>query len=665
MTFLTPGVALLVAGTLGPALLALYFLKLKRREVEVSTTLLWRRAIDDLRANAPLQRLRRNLLLLLQMLALLAGAAAMGQPALRRAAPVQGRVAILIDRSASMAAPADASGASRLARAKEQAIQFVRTLPAPGLFSDRAPVEAMVVAFDASAQVLQPFTSDREALERAIASIQQTDAPTRLSEALQLATATGGGQAWEDEPRLGEARIWSDGAVQDLRDLQAPPAVSIVWERVGDLPVRNVAITAFALRRALGEPDTVEAFVAVQTVGEAPRDVAVEIAVDGETVAVLPVAPRSADDDQEKATWTGKATFQRRSGALVSAQLLGVDDDLPVDDVAQAVLPPARRLRVALVTRGELFVRTALEGMPLAQLQTMTPEQALEQAQDPRAWGRWDVVVTTQGALPDPWLEQLPPGRHLLLGAHIPLDADATAQQPAAPVEWDRARALTRDAGFERLLVGAVAPWPGPEPVETLMTTDQGPGVLLVRSRRAEAIVTTFAPALSSWPFDPGFVVFLGEALRLLGQAESETAALKPGQSILQTLPAGARRVELTRLGAAAPATQLTPDASGAVAYGPIGRTGVYLLRWEGPAGEADFERDGLATRPIAVNLLDAEESDIRPARELAAPATTVRAGAFGPGSSGALRELWRWLLLASLATLTLEWWVYTRRTAL
>ena len=60
-----------------PVIVALWMLKLRRPEREVSSTFLWQHLVRDVEANSPWQRLRRSLLLLLQLLcALLLVAAA-------------------------------------------------------------------------------------------------------------------------------------------------------------------------------------------------------------------------------------------------------------------------------------------------------------------------------------------------------------------------------------------------------------------------------------------------------------------------------------------------------------------------------------------------------------------------------------------------------------
>src|SRR5882757_11133141 len=108
-SFLNPLTALIAAGVAIPALLVLYFLKLRRREMPISSTFLWRKAIQDLQVNAPFQKLRRNLLLLLQLLLLLALLIALSRPIANYRPAAGKQTVILIDRSASMNAK-DADG---------------------------------------------------------------------------------------------------------------------------------------------------------------------------------------------------------------------------------------------------------------------------------------------------------------------------------------------------------------------------------------------------------------------------------------------------------------------------------------------------------------------------------------------------------------------------
>src|SRR2546423_12632799 len=168
-TFPNPWTAAAAATAVVPALLVLYFLKLRRREMPVSSTLLWKKAIQDLQVNAPFQKLRKNLLLILQLLLLVALCLALSRP-VANYTPGAGKTSvILIDRSASMSAR-DVDGHTRLDEAKKRAKEIVSSMG--------RNASARVIAFDDKAETVQGFTTDAGLLKRKIDEIQPTDRKT-------------------------------------------------------------------------------------------------------------------------------------------------------------------------------------------------------------------------------------------------------------------------------------------------------------------------------------------------------------------------------------------------------------------------------------------------------------------------------------------------------
>ena len=73
-----------------PAVVAMYLLKLRRDERVVPSTLLWQKLLTDVEANAPWQKLRRSLLLLLQLLLVALLAILAARPFLERPAGLAG-----------------------------------------------------------------------------------------------------------------------------------------------------------------------------------------------------------------------------------------------------------------------------------------------------------------------------------------------------------------------------------------------------------------------------------------------------------------------------------------------------------------------------------------------------------------------------------------------
>ena len=144
-----------------PAIVLLYFLKLKRRPVEVPSTYLWHKSTEDLHVNSIWQRLRRNLLLFLQLLIIALAVAALLRPSWQGTKLIGNRFIFLVDNSASMTATdVNRRGRSRLDEAKQQVGGLIDQM--------RSGDVAMVISFCDSARVEQGFTDNRQQLHQAL-----------------------------------------------------------------------------------------------------------------------------------------------------------------------------------------------------------------------------------------------------------------------------------------------------------------------------------------------------------------------------------------------------------------------------------------------------------------------------------------------------------------
>src|SRR5947208_4112627 len=124
MSFLSP-LAFAIFGLTLPLVL-LYFLKVRRRERRVSSLLLWEAILRDREASTFFQRLQRDPLLILQILALLALTLAMARPVATVMGQGARKVVVVLDLSASMKAH-DVSP-SRFEAARAAAVSLVRGL---------------------------------------------------------------------------------------------------------------------------------------------------------------------------------------------------------------------------------------------------------------------------------------------------------------------------------------------------------------------------------------------------------------------------------------------------------------------------------------------------------------------------------------------------------
>lgn len=723
MTWATWPIAAWAAGIAIPTLLILYFLKLRRRDLDVSTTLLWKKSIQDLQANAPFQKLRRNILLLLQLLALAAALAALGQPELKATAGTGKRHVILIDRSGSMNAtdgdPKNPGAMSRLEAAKKAAKDFVEALPEPGFFDDPdSGDQVMVIAFDSAADRRQSFTSTRFKAEigRAIDSIGPTDGPSSIQDAIKVAKAYSPSRVFQENVGFVSRgtpinlHLFSDGRLPDSARLaptpeelgatELSPDDQVIYHAIGAPDAPNLGITGLRAERAFDNPGKLTIFVGIQSICREARSVDVELSIDNHSVAVQPVplgaattraievpaAGTSMPPTGEIDPATGGVVFSldRPEGGVAVARLLKNEPDaLPTDDLAYVVIPPAKRLAVALVTDGNLFLDEALGGMRLSRLAKMKPaifQQMLEgQKVDGASLGDFDVVILDRflPSLKDPAgkpVPVLPPGRALVLGAVPPPPMGLIDDGPgeaALIVDWVREHPSLKYAGLAELNIGksrktSIAP---DSPVLMIAQLQSGggagPAIVEAANESTRALIVTFDPGDTDWPLKPGFVLFLASSLTYLAHDTGEAAGagalgdmVRPGQTLVQRLPVGASAVRLTLPDSTH--DNLVPAPDGRIAYGPIRKIGFYSISWDGPALPTDPVVDGRPRRVTAANLLDPEESLIATRTALDLPGRVVNQTT--EASHDALRKLWPWLLLGALAVVMLEWFVYNRK---
>lgn len=668
-SFLNPLVALVAAAIAIPALLLLYFLKLRRREQPVASTLLWKKTLQDLQVNAPFQRLRRNLLLLLQLLLLTTLLLALARP-VRSSQPIAGaRSVILIDRSASMNATDGPDGQTRLHEAKRRARALVDTMP--------RDARAMVIAFDDSARIVQPFTSDAAALRGAIESITPSDRPTSMRLAYELADA----QMQFDPEQLRpedsvDVYVYSDGRSLDDADLSSRGRVKL--ERIGRDDAKNVGIVSLGARRNYESPNRVQVFARLANFGPMPVDADVQLSVAPidpaddaapvfenvpatARVSLLPQRwtdeqRRNAIDDGANPRESVEFNLDLTTAAVLRLDIRGLDDDvLSADNSAAVVVPPPKPLKLLLVSVGNYFLERLVASLGVSEWRKLSPVEY--ERQKP---GDFDVIVFDNHApqfIPSAGsfiaIGAVPTG--LKVKASLDTQGRTVFLEDVGVLDWNRDHPILRGLNVARVYAESAIKLDYPLETEVLIEGLKGPLVLLHRQGQATWLLLGFDLLKSNWPMQPTFVPFFLQAVQFLalGSDLQPREALTAGASPL--IP----RNNLERALVGGRVTLLGPDLekrlgvppAGDLALPPLERVGLY--RTSPPVPQ--FEH-------LAVNLCNDSESNTLPA-----PRPPGNIGQLvGSGAGVVQTELWWWLIAAvAVPLLLVEWWVYTRRVHL
>lgn len=617
--FLAP-LAFLLA-LLALPIIVLYMLKMRRRTQEVSSVLLWRRLLRDREANAPWQRLRRNLLLILQLLLLAALVFALARPFLDVPAVARGAVIVLLDASASMSATDVAP--TRFAAAQAQVRELAQGLSADGLLT--------VILVGRQPEVLSSATRDTAVVVAAVDAAKPQEGPVDWEAAFALAAGAARGSAAADTTIV----ILSDGGLPE--GLAALPG-QVRYVPIGSTEAagaENLGIDSFSLRATATGP---QLFVRVTNFGTQPQRAIVTVTSGGDLIVseAIDVAPdRSASVSLEDLPDVPAAYEARLTAADTEG---GAPDAFALDDTAWAVYQPAAAGRTLVLTPGNLFLEQMLASLPGVQAFRAAPGAPLPT--DP-----FDLYVS------DSISETVEPaGAELLIVNPISttlfsVGGTFTNTQLTRVAADDP---LTRYLDWSQVSVLQARHVEVPDWARVLVDSEGGPLVFAGETGGRRVAVLTFRLQDSDLPLQLAFPVLMSNLMAYLAPAQAFSApdGLLPGETLL-IRPAG---------GDAAIAID---DPTGERFQAPATEAGVLF---------ANTDRLGLYTvvstqrtvGQFAVNLFDPGESTIAPAAQLTIGQSAVTAT---PANETGQLELWPWLAAIALLILLIEWYVYHRGT--
>jgi hypothetical protein len=614
MSFLSPSA--LILAILLPIIVAMYLLKLRRTEKVISSTYLWRRLIRDVEANAPWQRLRRNLLLLLQLLFLLVMIISLARPFTWTEGSIGDANILILDTSASMAAT-DVNP-NRLQVAKNQARLLIANLPPDS--------HCTIIEAGSKPSVLISSSQDKRRLYQAIDGINIQNSDSDMTSALELASAIAA--------RIPDTEIviYSDGIVE-------LPTRLAIDGRVRYQPIGiNGDNQAISLVNLNSDNNGVTAFIQVINQSKSSAQRRLTIHADGQLV--------DAHDLEIPAK--GQASIISE-GLPIETGVFEVkfveSDALTLDDTAWAVQRTPDIENVSLISQGNRFLETALGLLSNLEIQTIQPEgYNLESPNESPNLTIFDSYIPT---------DTLPAGNLLFIGPTAStsyFSIGGTLENPK-PQPVNDTDPLLKYVDLDEVSILSTASISIPEWGRPVLFDEISGNPLLfvgqVDGRRIAVI--TFDLRNSDLPLQMAYPILLANLMDWLipGSVGEIPAQVSPGEPVVLTPPLGVTKLTITSPDGSATVLEIQ---NGQAIFAETKQLGVYQVTWG--EDQSIF---------FASNLLNTQESDILPKEQL--PIIDNDTETQTALSREARLEWWHPFAVLALILLMIEWLVYNRAT--
>ena len=600
MTFLNPA-AFAALGALSAVLIALYMIRMRRRDMVVPASFLWPERTDEIRANSLFQKLKFSWLLVLQLLALLLIGLAWARPQMKQEGLAGSVTVVVLDGSASMRAKE--GGDTRFG----QGLGQVRNMISQARVGDRL---ALILA-GTEPKVIFPLSSDPARQRLSLVGVAPTDADADVGEAMRLAAALAGTTTGA------KIVLLSDGVFSEIENFNAGKA-EVLFRKLG-AATENLAVQAFGFGSGL-------VYGSVKNYGLKEAKATVTFKADGEPINSenITIAPEKA--------WS--KTIEPPAGKKVFEIEIKADDALASDNFGYALADPSASLRVLLVTRGNLFLERALALEPRVTLDKAAAVPPNEQKSS-SGQGVYDIVIFD--GVPE---EPVKARGVLTLGSQSSASPvtdqgegknfqylNSTDHPVVAGVDFGEAYIEK----FRRISPRGTA--------RSVAEGKSGP-LVVVKDGGQRQIYLAFEPLESDFPLTVSFPIFLANSLDWLGgEATGQDALIKPGQAFaLAAERAAARRQGFERE---------FQGRAGRVIVRGLDQIGKYDVTW--PGGK----------RSVYVQMRSEDESRIRPQENIRMGGNSVA----GQSATSRMSDFWKPLMILALLVLAGEWLLFARRS--
>ncbi|MBA7676707.1 hypothetical protein ES703_84951 [subsurface metagenome] len=477
--------------------------------------------------------------------------------------------------------------------------------------------EVMVLLAAAKPVIKTPFTGDLAKVRRLIQESRATDEPGDMKEAVLMALSLA------DRTRGDEIWIVSDGAFDPIDEI-ASAGKALKFRQVGELS-ENAGIVQFQIRALLGNPGSYEIMVSIKNFHSTAMAPVLRLYIN-DSLIVKELIPLDAHEEKTfiypyEGVIAGKAVAE-----------LELEDDFSLDDRVYSVLAGSKKIKVLLLTPGNIFLEKVLSAYP---------NIAVHKNIDTLDYSPYNMVIVDRIS-PPPLYE----GNYILintLAPNLPIKASGLIPRPEI-TSFQKQHPLLDTVNLKEISIEKAIYFSDMRYSESLVNTGNQSLIFVYQRDKLRALHIGFDLLETDLPLRVAFPVLMGNVLRWFYPGSlSASNHIQAGSAYEVSTRANEGYFSVTK-----------PDGSVAsfraeenpCSFQDTSQVGFYTVK----TGTTEWD--------FAVNILSREESDINSRFRLSLPGQDSEPSVLG---SEIKMPVWSYFMLLALIILLLDWYFWIR----